>query len=554
MTFPDLVQWLLYLSTRYVSPDAVAAEWVVAAIFAIALAGFLWRVPFATIAAKFRTMANRRRLAIALSFALPIVARLALLTIAPVPDPSIHDEFSHLLLADTLAHGRLANAPHPLWRHFESIHILQQPHYASMYPPAQGAFLALGQVVFGMPWAGVVLSAGLMCAALCWMLQGWLPAPWALFGVVLVILKICLTGLWIDSYLGGAASTIGAALVLGAVGRRAHPLLFATGLVILMNSRPFEGAFLAVAALVYLWFQKSLTRLFILPAAAVMAIGFAFTGYYNFRVTGKPALFPYVLNRDTYGWPENLGFLPPKKLAPLSDPTLEAMRQRELANRNIYRDPKLFFENLNTKLFESWVFFLGPVLTIPLLFAWRQGARVPLVFLAVLLGINLFQMVLYPYHLGPAVPLLFLLVTLGARALYGVLQRRNPAQAYAFAPALLLAVLSVSAMKEFSPELRLPLTYWEACREPHREARADAEDWLSRRPGQQLVLVRYAAKHSPSQEWVYNGADIDSAKVVWARERDDNTALLTYFANRAKWLLEADKYPQHVVPYAPPEP
>jgi hypothetical protein len=564
MTFIETVRSVLDGAAIYVSPLAVALQWEL--VFLAALA--IWLAPRAfsrlrPVRNAFGRLANHRTASIAFCGILPVAFRLSLLGIYPVPEPSIHDEFSHLLLADTLAHGRLTNAPHPLWQHFESIHIMQQPTYNSMYPPGQGAFLALGEWLFHEPWVGVVISVGLMFAALCWMMQAWLPPKWALFGTLLAILAFGATTLWMNSYLGGAVSSIGGALVLGAVRRLRRPggmvapsIVLGIGIVVLMNARPFEGLILTAAALAYLalgaW-RKRWVQIAI-PAGLVVVAGLLFTGYYNWRATGSPVRMPYEVNRDTYGWPENLGFLPIKPVT-FRHRVLRQMYQKEIAHHEIYSSWSRFVESLNLRAFENWSFFCGPALTIPLLLlpaAFLDRRTRPLVLiLAVMLALNFFQMVLYPYHLGPIVPALFAVIAQGARHLYVLLSRTSRARAMAFAMLLPLCVAAASTLKLEAADLGIPLAYWEHGAEAHRDARAYLQTWLSRRPKKQLVIVHYSASHSPDQEWVYNAADIDASKVVWAREMDpkSDAELIDYFKDREVWLLNADSKPQHVVAY-----
>ena len=63
---------------------------------------------------------------------------------------------------------------------------------------------------------------------------------------------------------------------------------------------------------------------------------------------------------------------------------------------------------------------------------------------------------------------------------------------------------------------------------------------LTRSEGRHLLIMRYGPRHNPHHEWVYNEADIDRAKVVWAREMDpaSNEALVRYFKDRQVTLLE----------------
>src|SRR3984957_6426185 len=210
----------------------------------------------------------RRPVLAAVVLALGFVAlRIALVPLMPVPVPVVTDEFSHLLLADTLLHGRVANPVHRFWPHFESIHILMQPHYVSAYFPGHAVWLAAGRFVTGIPWTGVLAECACFLLALYWMLRGWMPSRWALFGVLLAGLRFAIGSYWINAYHGGFLSAIGGALVAGAFARlRRVPsltvgALFGIGLAILASTRPVEGALYSIPFVAVLaWgFRRNIT-------------------------------------------------------------------------------------------------------------------------------------------------------------------------------------------------------------------------------------------------------------------------------------------------------
>jgi hypothetical protein len=193
---------------------------------------------------RFATLVRKPWRAIAAAALFPLIVRALLLPVVPLPMPRVHDEFSYLLLGDTLAHGRLSNPTPPFWKHFETEYELVRPTYASQYQPAQGVALAVGQSVTGRPWWGVWLSVGLMCGALCWALAALLSWRWALFGSAIAALQFGIFGFWMNSYFGGAVAAMAGALVFGAIARpRTTPnaLVCALGLVVLFASRPLEG-------------------------------------------------------------------------------------------------------------------------------------------------------------------------------------------------------------------------------------------------------------------------------------------------------------------------
>src|SRR5579872_7196883 len=269
---------------------------------------------FEVVSRSFSRLARHRRLAVATVGLVCVLGRIALIPVLKIPAPKDHDEFSYLLAGDTFAHGRLTNPTPPMWTHFESIHINMRPTYMSMYPPGQGFLLAFGEWL-GHAWIGVLLSAGVGCALICWMLQAWLPPKWALLGGFLCVLQIGILSYWTNWYYCGWLPALGGALALGALPRLqkrprvSEALLLGVSIALLAISRPYEGLFfsLPIAVAILVWtlrahgpnFLMAINRV-IVPLALTMAVMVAFIAYYNWRVSGNVLLMPYQINQRTY--------------------------------------------------------------------------------------------------------------------------------------------------------------------------------------------------------------------------------------------------------------
>src|SRR5216683_4444328 len=382
---------------------------------------------------KFSEFGQNRRLAVVAVGALTILVRVTLLPWLSVPQPKVHDEFSYLLAGDTFAHMRLANPAHPLWIFFDTFHVIQHPTYASMYPPAQGMALAIGKLL-GQPWTGVLLSVAAMCMAFTWMLQGWMPPEWALLGGILVWTRFGVFSYWMNSFWGGAVAATGAALVLGALPRiwdHQRPrdaIVFGLGASILAVSRPVEGTifFIPLGVALFWWVLRldvptrgATIRRIVLPIVAILACAAGFIGYYNWRVTGSPVVFPHFIEQQKI---TTAIFLWQHDKPPIhySNPQFEDFYHNFL--------PGLYQTSWAAakgqwwyKSTDFWEFFLGPALSIPFLaLPWlvKEPRNRLLLVQAALSAIGLWIIVYYHAHYAaPLMATIFVLMMLCLRVL-----------------------------------------------------------------------------------------------------------------------------------------
>jgi hypothetical protein len=526
-----------------------------------------WIEPFA------RKLSQKTGWCMLILAALPVALRLALLPHHPVPLPEIYDEFGHLLVADTLRHFRLANPAHPLHQFFETFFVLQQPTYSSIYPLGQGLAMEFGRMIFGIPWAGVLLSTAAFCSLCYWMLRTWITPLWALLGGLLAVCEFGPLSQWMNSYWGGAFSATAGCMVFGALPRlreQAHArdaVILGLGLALQLLTRPYEFIFLFASVILFLVPFRRITKLaptflVLLPAIALMMLQ-------NKQVTGSWTTLPYTLSQYQYGVPAGLTFQP--NPVPHNDVTPQQQLDYKMQLAFGPSGPETigtYLTRLAYRVRFYRFFFLAPLyLALPaFFFAIREFrfAWIAFTLLLFALGVNFFP--IFQAHYIAAITCLFVLVSvIGLQRLSRLRIRGYPAGNEAARVIVFLCAihfifwygLHVLDTADFSVAMRRYET-WDVINHSNPERRIDVNQQLAKIPGKLLVFVRYWPQHIFQDEWVYNEANVDGARIVWARDlgAGENQKLQRYYPDRTVWLLESDARPPALTPYRaePPAP
>ncbi len=525
----------------------VRAAAVVATGIGIALPGG-WRRRVAP-------LARRPCLAIAVVATLSLVANATVALQHGIPRPRVHDEFAYLLAADTFAHGRLTNPTPACADSFQSPHVLVRPTYMAKYPPAQGVALAAGQLL-GQPIFGVWISGALAAVAVWWMVGAFAAAEWALLGGIVAAVHPQMLD-WGQVYWGGDVAVIGGALVVGAWGRLMRDgalsvrpgLLLGVGLVVLANSRPYEGLVLATPLLVAFVAAAGFgPRAFggLKPAAAIVLLGVGAMLADNHRVTGHALRMPFAEYAAQFDVYPKFWFLPKHPAPTYPNGTMAAVHT--VRERGRFDLLQTWPGRLATAI--DWsrrllTMHARPILLIIPLAASlgvRRARWIWATALICLLGLMAENWFL-PHYAAPATPALVLLLVLGWERLAAwdgpmtpFVHRLGRGVAVGF-----LVASALSAFAPVDPDLR----------------RFSRDDLFAEQPalshGRHLVFVRYGPDHPVEDEWVYNGADVAAQPIVWSRSLSpaQDAAVIAAYGPRWAWVLTVGKHTHALVEQPP---
>jgi hypothetical protein len=266
--------------------------------------------------------------------------------------------------------------------------------------------------------------------------------------------------------------------------------------------------------------------------------------YYFWRVTGDPLKMPYVANSEQYSITPLFVW---QKLKPAPHYNNETLRY--------------FYTHWNAKkasehgrFVRYWCFYLGPALTPPLAMTWVAWSDRKMRFFLTLCAFTVLALAIewwaLPQYAAPMTVTLYAVILEGLRHLRTAIVRRREGSRWRdlvpLVPAVIVVMIAVrAAMPAFSIE---PMPTWPsvwAAGGNGSSGRLLVQNFLRNQPGKHLVLVRYVNHdndESIHDEWVYNRANIDESRIVWARDLDEehNRKLVQYFKDRKIWLCSSN--------------
>ena len=268
----------------------------------------------------------------------------------------------------------------------------------------------------------------------------------------------------------------------------------------------------------------------------------------------------YQVNRNTYAMAPYFVWQTPRPEPVYHHEVMRRVYEQELAEFERYRTLAGYLGGVAWKLKSWWQFYLGPLLTWPLLaLPWVVGQRkmlLPLLICCAMAAAFAVQTWTLPHYFSPAICVLYLLLVQCLRHIWhwrpaglplslplGQSLGKQLVRAIPVVACAMILLRVTAAGIHFPIEPAWPRGNLE---------RAAILRQLQQLPETQLVIVRYGPQHDLDREWVYNEADIDAAKVVWARDmgRSGNQELLDYFRNRHAWVVDGDSPTPQLQPYS----
>jgi hypothetical protein len=469
------------------------------------------------------------------------------------PHPSVHDEFGYLLIADTFHNGRLTNPTPEHWEHFEAIHMIMRPTYQSKYPPGTGLMIFLGMLIMSSkPAVGVWLSIAFASSATTWLQQAITNRRWALIGGLVAAMQFGFFSMWSQSYWGGCTAMLGGALMLGATARLmrhgpspAQSLILGAGLFILSITRPYEGLVASLPIAVWLlvalwrWLRADETRAravqMLLAQVVAAVVILASNGIYNHAVTGSALRMPYQEYQRQYSQvPEFIG-----------GDDMQPERRPARFDR-IYGSSQAFYETRQgiggvlrghlPRVLESLLWLSSVALVIPVLVgAWTLCRRKHDWLMMTSFGVTLLAtgmtFGLWPHYFAPAASMFIVCATFGLRRMWSA-HPAGKGLAIGAVAGLVATIASgfLPAMQNHEP------IFGQVREETIRDIR--------RVKGRHLVFVEYSPQSNPFCDWVFNGADIDSQRIIWAMSLGEgkDAALIAKYPDRNVWVYDADAW------------